>query len=64
MKHGQVFNDNFPSVFRFLVSLGMTSFFEKRAGSGTAPPSRSLPLPQYCSLSFRPKEGISFFILY
>jgi hypothetical protein len=30
MKHGQVFNDNFPSVFRFLVSLGMTSSSEKK----------------------------------
>jgi hypothetical protein len=26
MKHGQVFNDNFPSVFRFLASLVMTTY--------------------------------------
>jgi hypothetical protein len=26
MKLGQVFNDNFPSVFRFLASLGISFF--------------------------------------
>jgi hypothetical protein len=56
MKHGQVFNDNFPSVFRFLVSLGMTSSSEKK---GRERDGSAVPLPAFTPIlqTVIPTEG-------
>jgi hypothetical protein len=56
MKHGQVFNNNFPSVFRFLVSLGMTSPSEKK---GREQDGGAVPLPAFTPIlqTVIPTEG-------